>query len=163
MLDPSIVKLQVENLRLQHGELEADEEAWLLALESETSLDELLTKLVERLDETAILSGGLQTRITELELRQARFAQRQRSIRQAILGLMQGAGVPKKELPLATLSVRKGSQHVVILDEASVPDVLCKITRTPDKAKVKELLLNGSAPNWAHMETGEPSLMIRVK
>lgn len=161
MLDPAIVRQQIEILRASFPELAEDEELWLLSLTSETDIDLLLTKIVDRLDDVAALCGGLAGKIAEFEARQERYEQQQRKLRDVALAVMQAAGIKKMELPSATLSVRAGSTKVVINDEASVPDILCKITRTPDKVKIRDMLRDGAAVNWAHLETGEQTLAVR--
>lgn len=162
-LDPTVVKQQISNLRLQFPELEESEADWLLSLESETDATELLSRIIDRLHDVEALAGGLATKIAEFEVRQARYGEQQKKLRSMALAIMQMANVRKLELPSATLSVRAGSQKVVIVDEASVPDILCKITRTPDKTRIKEMLLEGASFNWAAIETSDPSLAIRTK
>jgi hypothetical protein len=137
--------------------------AWTLALESETDAKECLTQIVERIDDTKALAGGVNGRIAELELRLQRFVLREKALRALAYKIMDAAGLRKMELPLATLSIRQGQQRVEILDERLVPDVLCKITRTPDKAKIKEMLLGGKAVNWATLQHGDNSLSIRTR
>lgn len=162
-LNPDFVRTQIEALRRNCPELAEDDEAWLLSLESETSIDELLTSIVDRLDDVAALAGGLAGKIAEFEVRQDRYKQQQFKLREIALAVMQAAGIPKKELPSATLSIRKGGTKVVITDEAYVPDIFCRITRAPDKAKIKEHLLAGTQMNWANLETTPETLTVRTK
>jgi hypothetical protein len=162
-LDPVIIRQQIENLRLQFPELETDEESWLLSLESETDADGFLAAVVDRFDEVTSLSGGLAGKIAEFEVRLKRYEHQQQKLRSLALAIMQAAGLTKKELPTATLSVRKGSQRVVINDDASVPDELCRIKREPDKPRIKQQLLDGAAFNWATLQVSEPTLSIRTK
>lgn len=164
-LDPTAVKQQIANLRLQFPELEEDEADWLVSLESETNTTELLSKIVDRLDDVAALAGGLEGKIAEFHIRADRYRAQQLKLRAVALAVMQMAGVKKMELPSATLSVRAGSTRVEISDEASVPDVLCKITRTPDKTRIKELLTNGdpASVNWAALVQQPDTLAIRTK
>lgn len=163
MMDPTIVRQQVENLRLQFPELEADEADWLLSLESETDLGDLLSRIVDRLDEIATLRGGIAGKIAQLENRDDRFKDQEAKLRACALSLMQMAGIKKKELPSATLSVRNGRTQVVIVDKAAVPDIMCRITREPDKTEIRKVLERDSAINWARLEGGKPSLTILTK
>jgi hypothetical protein len=162
-LDPAIIKLQIDNLRLQFPELESDEETWLLSLESETDLDGFLAKLVDRLDEESALAGGLAGMIAQWEVRLARYEARQKRLRMMALVMMQAAGVKKKELPTATLSVSKGREKVVINDDASVPDGYCRFKREPNLTMIKEMLAGKDAEpvNWAALVQGEPTLTVR--
>jgi hypothetical protein len=54
-LDPNAIRLQVENLKLQHPELLEDDEAWIATLESETDFNEILTTIVRRIEDTKAL------------------------------------------------------------------------------------------------------------
>ena len=166
-IDRAAVKLAVSKLQLQYTQLAEDEESWALAIESETDVDECLKQIVEKIDDTMALAGGTATRIAELQLRLARFEQREKALRKLAMTVMDAASIRKKELALATLSISKGRERVEILDEASVPDIFCNIktVRTPDKDRIKaELLQPGKvAQNWAALVTGDPSLSIRTK
>lgn len=163
-LRPDLVRSAIAQLRLQYPEIEADDESWLLALESETDLNELADKLIDRERECASLAGGCETRIAELKLRSDRLTEQGKRIRDVLFALLQAAGVPKLERPEATINIRKGSQRVEITDEAAVPDAFCTIKRLPNKTLIKELLTGTDAkPNWAALVTGEPSLSVRSK
>lgn len=163
MMDPAIVRQQIENLRLQFPELEEDEVEWLLSLESETDMDDLLSKIVDRLDEVATLRGGIAGKIAQLENRDSRLKDQELKLRACALSLMQAAGIKKKELPSATLSVRAGRGQVDIIDESLIPDILCRITRVPDKTEIRKVLERDSTINWACLVEGKPSLAILNK
>ena len=60
MLNPQVVRQQIENLKVLHLDLFEDEEAWLLSLESETDMNALLT-LVSK-----IRVGKPTVRLTEI-------------------------------------------------------------------------------------------------
>ena len=161
---PDLVRHQIAKLRSLFPEMEDDDtEAWLLSLQSETDMEGMLAVLLNRLNEVEALSGGLAGKIAEFESRMSRFEQQQRSIKSAMLSVMQAAGIRKHTLPTATLSVRDGIDRVQINDEASVPDTFCRIKREPDKTKIKVHLQEGSSLNWAALVRGEQSLAIRTK
>lgn len=163
-LHPDIIKSQIAQLRLQYGELESDEESWLLTLESQTDLNELADKLIDRERECAALAGGIVEREIALAERRKRFEQQGLRIRGVLLALMQAANLPRLERPEATISISKGRDRVEIEDEAAVPDAFCNIKRTPNKTLIKELLTGtGVKPNWARMSKSEPSLSMRTK
>lgn len=162
-LDPAIIRHQVETLRALCPELEQDEEAWLLSLESETDMDALLGKIVDRLDDVAALSIGLEAKIAEFDARRVRYIEQQRKLRGIALAVMQMAGISKKELPSATLSVVKGRERLVIPDDTAVPDEYCRFKREPNKTEIKEAIALGLAINWAALETGEQTLSVRPK
>jgi hypothetical protein len=163
-LPAEMVRNQIAQLRLQFGELESDEGDWLLALESETDLNELADKLIDRERECASLAGACESRIAELKLRSDRLTEQGKRIRSVMCALLQAAGLRKLERPQATLSITKGRERVEITDEASVPDTFCTIKREPNKTLIKELLMGTDAkPNWACLSRSPESLTVRTR
>jgi hypothetical protein len=74
---------------------------------------------------------------------------------------MQQAEVKKLELVRATLSVRSGVPHVIITDEAALPDNCVRIKREPNKVLIKELIDQGVPVAGATLSNAEPILAIR--
>lgn len=163
-LDPTIIAKQIADLKAAYPDLWGEEEDWSLALSSETELDEMLTKLVRMIEDSKALIEGTGARMDELKARQDRFKRRIEAYRSLIFKLMEAAGLSKRELAEATLSLRAGSQKVVIVDEAALPDIACKMVRRPDLAKIKELLTDDTgACAGAMLSNAEPNLTIRVR
>jgi hypothetical protein len=163
-LDPTVIRRQIENLKVSFPDLAGDDESWQMSLESETDLAELLTNLVRKIDDAKALVIGTKDRFEELEQRKARFEHRIDALRQLAFKLMQSAEVTKLELPEATLSLRNGAQQLVgEADATTLPDELCKISRNPDRTKIKEALKAGqTVPGFSTVER-TPSLSIRIK
>jgi hypothetical protein len=161
-LNPQIVRQQIENLKVLHIDLFEDEEAWLLALESETDMDVLLTSIVRRIEDSKALVIGTKDRAEELAARRKRFEDRIESLRSLAFKIMEAADIAKIELPEVTLSVRNVAPSVIITDEDNLPDIACKFERKPDKAKIKELLATGLVAGAA-MTNGGKTLSIRIK
>lgn len=71
----------------------------------------------------------------------------------------------QKKIPhsLATITLREGSQSVLIADEKKIPTQLCRTTVTPDKAAIKKLLQAGEVIDGAVLNTGPQSISIRMK
>ena len=164
MLDPRAIRLQVENLKLIHGALLDDEEAWIASLESETNVSELLTTIVRRIEDTKALVIGTKDRFEELKERKDRFERRVDALRELAFKVMETAEVAKLELPEATLSLRAGTQQLVgEADPAELPDELCKIYRSPDRTAIKEALKTGKMVPGFSLSNSQPSLTIRIK
>ena len=161
-INPQIVRQQIDNLKVLHIDLFEDEEAWLLALESETDMDALLTSIVRRIEDSKALVLGTKDRAEELAARRKRFEDRIESLRNLAFKIMEAADVAKIELPEVTLSVRNVAPSVIITDEDNLPDIACKFERKPDKAKIKELLATGLVAGAA-MTNGGKTLSIRIK
>lgn len=162
-LDPTIVKQQIGNLLAAYPELQEDDVLRLDMIEGETEAFEFLRAVEQRRQEAASLAGAIAGNIAELGLRQERFERREKAMRALAFKVLEAADLPKVELPEATLSIRAGQSKVIITDEAVIPDVLCKITRAPDKARIKELLKQGQSVRGAELSNTEPTLSIRVK
>lgn len=163
-LDPTVIRRQIENLKVSFPDLAGDDESWQMSLESETDLAELLTNLVRKIDDAKALVVGTKDRFEELEQRKARFEHRIDALRQLAFKLMQSAEVTKLELPIATLSIRNGGQQIVGESKPEhLPDDLCKVSRTIDRTKVKEALKAGKYVPGFSLSNAEPSLSIRVK
>lgn len=164
MINPHVVRQQVENLKLLHPEILEDDEAWLLSLESETKFDELLTQLVRRIEDTKALAEGTGNRMDELKARKDRFLRRIESLRDLMFKLMESAELAKLELAEATITVRKGQPQLVgEPDPATLPDEFCKISRTPDRTAIKDALKTGKEVPGFSLSNATPSLSIRIK
>ena len=162
MLDPRLVRQQIENLKIAHPELLEDDEAWIATLESETSFEDLLTSVVRRIEDTKALVIGTKDRLEELKSRKDRFEHRVDTLRNLAFKIMQAAELAKVELPEATLSLRAVAPTVVITDEDNLPDIACKFERKPDKTKIKKLLATGPVAG-AMMNNGSITVSIRIK
>lgn len=163
-INPQVVRQQIENLKVSHPDLIEDDEAWLASLESETKFEELVTQLVRRIDDSKALAEGTAGRLTELQERKARMLHRMESLRNLLFKLMESAELAKLELPEATISVRKGSPQLIgEADPASLPDDLCKISRSPDRTAIKEALKTGQTVPGFSLSNATPSLSIRIK
>jgi len=164
MLNPLVVRQQIENLKIIHPELLEDEEAWLVSLESETNIDFLLTSLVRKIDDTKALVIGTKDRFEELKQRKERFEHRVEVLRAVLFVIMEAAELTKKELPEATLSIRKGQPQVIGYAEPEMlPDSLCKISRDVDRTKIKDALKEGKTVPGYQLSNSPPSLSIRIK
>lgn len=161
-LNPLVIRQQIQNLKVSNPEVMEDDETWLLALESETNVEELLTQIVRQIEDTKALVVGTKDRFEELKARKDRFESRVESLRSLAFKLMEAAELPKLELPEATLSIRSIPPSVMITDEEKLPDIACKFERKPDKTKIKELLASGWVAG-ATMSNGSKSLSIRIK
>jgi hypothetical protein len=162
-IDPVFVRAQIDVLRVTYPQISDDEDQWLLTLESETDLSELLAIAVDRMQDARALINGIGQRISELKVRQDRLEQRCEAMRGLAFKMMTAAEVKKIELAQATLSIRAGQRKVIITDEAALPVDCIRIKREPDKIAIKEHLARGDQVPGAELSNAEPSLSVRVK
>lgn len=162
-LDPQVIQQQIANLLLQYPELQEDEILRADSIEAETEAFDFLANIVRRIEDTTALEDGANARIKELSERKTRFERRTEALRALAFKVMQTAEIRKAELPCATLSLRNGTQKVVITDETSLPADCLKTTVVPDRTTIKELLKDGREIPGAFLSNGEETLSIRVK
>jgi len=159
-----IIRQTIENLKISHPELLEDDEAWAATLESETDFNEVLTTIVRRIEDTKALVIGTKDRFEELKARKDRFEHRVDTLRELAFKIMHAAELAKVELPEATLSLRAGTQQLIgEADVATLPDSLCKISRSPDRTAIKDALKTGMEVPGFTLSNAQPSLTIRIK
>ena len=155
---------KIENLKIAFPDLLDDDDAWLLALGSETDIKEYLRTIERKREDTAALEEALAATIDIMRQRKARFERREQAMRALMFNAMQWADLTRLEMPEATLSIRQGTPKVIIVDEDSIPDEFMRIKKEPDKTKIKAALADGfaSVPG-AEMSNAEPILNVRTK
>lgn len=162
-IDPQAVMQQVTQLLLVYPELGEDEILRADMIEGETDLNELLRSIVRKRQDAVQMVAAIKGSQDDLAARKARYERRDEAMRELAFKLMQHAELPKCELPEATLSIRNGTRKVIVTNEVMIPTACTKITRTPDKTKIKAMLESGQTVPGAELSNAEPSITIRVK
>lgn len=162
-LDPTIIRQQVENLKIAFPDLLDDDDTWQIALESETDVKEYLRTVERKREDAAALEEALSLTIDALRQRKARFERREQAMRALMFAAMQTADLTKVEMPEATLSIRQGTPKVVITDEGQIPDEFMRIKKEPDKVLLKTALSNFEEIPGAALSNSEPILSVRIK
>lgn len=101
--------------------------------------------------------------IEDLTSRKRRLEEGAANIDGKILHAMRTAGISKIRAPDMTISVNPGKPRLVIVDDAAVPNTLCRIRREPDKAAIAEWLAeidSMQVPNWVRWDEPVPFLSI---
>lgn len=161
-INPEIVRQQIANLLHLNPELAEDEELRLDMIEAETEANELFSSLLAIMIEADKSAVGLANYEKKFKERRARMEHRVEKLRELVFKIMQFAEIHKIELPEATLSIRNGTQQVLITDATKLPDDLCKIERSPKKTEIKEALKSGKEVPGAELSNGTPNLSIRM-
>lgn len=130
------------------------------SLEGLTDLHEYVGKLLSWNEDDEGVVNALAQQIDDRKVRQDRAKNRIAVRRDMIKALMDIAGIYKLALPEAMVTKRDVAPKVIVVDEALLPDSLCKITRKPDMAAIKalETLLPGLS-----MDNGGTSITVRRK
>lgn len=149
----------MDRLKMAYPDIE---EADLLdTVEGETDLVECIQKIMRQAEHDARMVQGIKDWKADLDARKARLEQRIQSLRNSVLWAMEETGRKKLELPDMTLSVRAGTESVVIEDESAIPDALCETARKPRKADIKAALKNGDNVPGATLSNSAPALNVR--
>lgn len=168
-LAPEEILNQVEALRRVFADLDLgnddtearDSDAWLMSLESETDVIELVDELLAREAGYKAHAQALGSVIDDFEKREKRFEERAKAIKETLATIMAAIGEKKLERPAATLSISKGQSSVAIDSEDELPEAYFRIKREVNKAAIAEELKAGGFVPGAHMEEGRPGLRIR--
>lgn len=162
-LDPTIIRQQIENLKVAFPDIMDSDDTWQIALESETDVKEYLRTVERKREDAAALEQALSLTIDALRQRKARFERREQAMRALMFSAMQWADLTKVELAEATLSIRNGTPKVIVVDESQIPDEFMRIKREPDKILLKEALSNFEDVPGATLSNSEQVLSVRVK
>lgn len=144
-------------------ELGDDEVALRDTLEGITHAPDLIATFIRDARADEAYAESLATMLKDMGERKARFLMRADRRRLAAYRLMDACGLRKIEMPDFTASIRAVPPKVEIDDEAALPAELCKTIRQPDKAAIKEALMNTATVPGAHLTNGGETLMIRTK
>lgn len=144
-------------------EIGDDEDVRAVTIEGETNLFEVVDKAVARLTDLDGMVAGCEVAIGAIAGRKARFERQQERIRRELQTVMAELGLQKMERPVATLSLRKASPSLQVIDEAKVPPEFwrTKIEKVLDKRLINTALKEGAEVPGCTLKNGEPVLSIR--
>lgn len=162
-INPEVVKSQIASLLLHFPDLQDDEEALALSLDSETDATALLSQIVAKWQQAKANSVGLANWISDLRARMDRMDRRMEAQRKLMLKIMEIADIRKLELPIATLGISMGPKRVIITELEKLPAVYTRVSIEPDKTKIKDALMSGADLAGASLSNGEEFLRISVK
>lgn len=131
-------------------------------IEGETRLHECISMVARELlvaEEETIAVKRAMERMAE---RGKRHADRAEDLRGILFEAMQAAEQTTMRTPVATLSIRAGTQKVEIIDETKIPKkFLRKPPPVPDKAEIKKALEAGKVVDGAALSNAVPVLSVR--
>ena len=118
-----------------------DEELIADSIEGETSLFELIDRLLASMAADEAFITGLEAMVDTLKARKERFAKRIETSRELITQALAIAELPKVERPSATLTIAARAQAAIVTDEAAIPSTYFKAARpTLDKKALTDAL-----------------------
>ena len=151
-----------DRLLAEQPDLATDEDALIAALGAEgVEAEDLIDRMIRAALEAEANEAAVDARMAQLQTRAVRYAKQAEAWRGAAFAAMDVLGITKRKTPEFSASVRAARPGVVITDEAALPDKYIRITRTPDKAKLRDELAAGVVIPGAELANGTPSLSIR--
>jgi len=167
-LDAAVLSRQ--NLREQllgaWPELADDADTLLDSLAGIDDFEEQVLAVMRQVAEREAHAKALGELIDGMWARKQRLENGAKWLRAAVLHAMQKAKVPRIKAPDMSLSVSPGKPKLVIVDDAAVPETLCRVKREPDKKAITEWLAQldaMSVPNWAKWDAPTPFLSVHRK
>ena len=143
---------------------EIDERTLADTVDGLSDLTEILAEIVRaaRKDETeaeVVLKGM----IADMTERRARFNDRAERRRNMVRDAMERVGMKSLVMPDFTATVRKAPPHVVIVDEALIPDDYIEERPHILKREIGEALKNGTPVEGAVLSNPEMTLSVRTR
>lgn len=148
-VDPTIV----EDLELFQDTLDG---------EAGNAID-ILADMVRAALDAETMSEALKARAATMAARSSRLERRNAALRKAVLDTLVAINLPRLVREDFTASFGPGRQKVLITDETALPDTLMRITRTPDKELIGDLLKANKPVKGATLSNGETVLTVRVR
>jgi hypothetical protein len=164
MFNVDELRRHIEALIREFPDLAEDEMLRIDMLDGETDIRRVMTSLFHDVDDNKSKIVAITVRLQELSARRERFGRRVDFLRQLMLKILQSAELSKIELAEATLSQRAVAPQVIgELDVDALPDDLVKVTRAPDKTKIREALLAHREVPGLALSNSPPTLVVNVK
>lgn len=152
---------QIKALLQEYPEIADDEQLWLDTLEGSTELHQVVQKLFNHVAECEMMASAIGDRAKKLGERKARMEKNASMGRTMIHNIMMAAGVKSLDVTEAKISISNVPKKVVITDEDVIPDFYMRISREPDKPKIKKDLEAGLVIMGATLSNGGTTILIR--
>ncbi len=150
-------------IRLGLQDLTDDEDAIRDTLEGEIDLATSIRHLMLSIDDDQLISDGCKSRMSDLQERKNRHDKRIESKRTLIQQALAISGWAKHEMDIATVSLRKSPDRLVIEDEVKIPSDFWKPgAPTLDKKALKDACKDGDVAG-AYLEAVDHTISIRRK
>tara|TARA_R110000868_G_scaffold250896_2_gene507639 strand:+ start:168 stop:677 length:510 start_codon:yes stop_codon:yes gene_type:complete len=144
-------------------ELVVDDETAEIIIDTETTLPDVISAAMARIEELESHREALVAAIDRLGHRKSRFGANIETLRRSIQSAMETTDLKKLELPAATLSLCAVPPSVVIIDPSAIPAAYMRQPPpAPDKSLIKAALKDGAVPG-AQLSNGGKTLAISRK
>lgn len=163
-LDATVVRTQIERLKIDFPEMLADAELLAGMVEGETDFNRVVERVTDRILDADTMAEAIDLRIKNLRERKERFERRSGGYRSVVIGLMKAAGLKKHQMPEATLSIPKAATRVTVYDVNALPQGSFKMERVPAAAAALRAMIEADE-NFpgARIDTSPETLVVRTK
>lgn len=158
-LNSSMLTYMAEELAPYSEELEV----FWDTLDGETDVMDIVSSVLTQISEAEAGMIACHEMAKRYSDRRSALDARKVRLNKMLKTIMLCANQSKIPHPLATVSLRKGTDSVIIKDADAIPSQLCKTTITPDKTEIKKQLKAGEKIEGAELFTGETTISIRMK
>jgi hypothetical protein len=150
--------------RLRTIDPDLDEKTLADTVEGLTALPDIIEAIIRSALTDEALAAGLKIRITDMQSRLDRLADRASKRRQIAKDVMIEAEIKRITAPDFTVSVRQGSPALIVIDETAIPTAFL-VPQKPrvDRAGLLAELKGGVEIAGAQLSNPEPVLSIRVR
>lgn len=167
MTDPHLSFEKIKYLAIREKILadnpDIDDQTLADTVEGLSELPDMLAAIMRDALEAETYAVALKVRMGEMEERLERFQHRADRRREIVRDVMLEAGLSKLQMPDFTASVRKGTPHVVIVDEALIPDDYIEQRPHLLKREIGEALKNGTPVEGAVLSNPGMTLSVRTR
>lgn len=163
LLEVQLIELEIQRLIEEYPDLAEDEDLRADMIEGSTAAYDVLDRILTKYREAEADASAIAERVGRLEARKESAEKRGAAMRRLALRLMTAGDLRSVKLPEGTLSRVKGRESVEVTDESCLPTRFMKekVTRSPDKTAIKEMLLSGMDVPGARIVVGEETLQVR--
>ena len=154
---------EISDLTVVYPELAEDETLRSDTLEGATDIQPILSQLVTEREAAYAMADGVKVPVEDLRQRKARLERRGDAYSEAIERVMNAAGLPKVELPNATISLTKATPNPTVADESAVPDRFFRTRREIDKNAINAAVKAGEEIPGVVVPNAATRLTVRVK
>lgn len=156
---------QIELIRSELGDYDADEILRADMLEGETNADDILRMLVKSLNIARADEAGAKAALDDIKHRyEARIssAQRRQETARTMIGIiMEGTGLSSRKLPEGAISVQAGRKSLSLADDFTPPQGLQIVEIKPDRKAILDALARGDKIDGADIVIGKKIVTVR--
>jgi hypothetical protein len=150
--------------RLKAEDPALDEQTLADTVEGLTDLHEILTAILRAALQDEALATGLKGRISEMQGRMERLADRASKRRQIAKDVMVELDLKKLQAPDFTASIRAGTPSLMVIDEKAIPSIYWE-PREPklNRQELAAELKHGAEIAGVTLSNPEPVLSVRTR